>query len=87
MTSSIIKRCIDNLQPLRSIPATYRMTNKPIPEHPTFFVANILTPITEFIRSGGESLPESTKRAWTTKIINAVTERYLYPQLYQSYSV
>eukprot|EP01114_Cavostelium_apophysatum_P023937 TRINITY_DN9192_c0_g1_i1.p1 TRINITY_DN9192_c0_g1~~TRINITY_DN9192_c0_g1_i1.p1 ORF type:complete len:750 (+),score=180.22 TRINITY_DN9192_c0_g1_i1:104-2353(+) len=74
--SSVLKRCVESLQPLRGIPATYRMTNKPVPTKPSYFVNNIVEPIEELERQLDHLVRTNVKKAWLLKIATSVTERY-----------
>lgn len=51
---------------VRSVTATYRMTNKPAPTAPTFYVASVLKPLQVFLDESCQLLvwPQACTRAW-----------------------
>jgi len=77
ITSHIIKKCVESLQPLRGIPATYRMTNKPVPNKPSYFVNNLVFPVEELLKHADRFLHETNKVSWVKNILTAVTHKYL----------
>ena len=57
MAASLVERCADVLNAMRGITQTYRMTNKPPPQYPSFFIANILASLAACLRDVGPGLP------------------------------
>ncbi|KAG8931546.1 hypothetical protein FRC02_002534 [Tulasnella sp. 418] len=76
---ALIRRCVETLGLVRSIPSQYRaMSKKRDPTEPSYFVATILQPVRHFLGPGGpgESLSAEFGHEWTTSVFDAVTTRY-----------
>ncbi len=76
ITGNITKRCIESLQPLYGVTATYRMTNKEVPTRPTYYVANVTMPLNQFYNDSDTFLLPQNKHAWTLQVLTIVTEKY-----------
>ena len=68
--------CEAQLAPVRAIPASYRMTGKGMPTHPSFFVAQVLGPLRGFMGASEERLDGPTRSAWAVEVATLVTEQY-----------
>lgn len=56
---SLASQCASQLQAVKGITATYRMTNKPPPTQPSTFVATIFAPLRDFDGAWGSRVPTS----------------------------
>jgi len=77
ITGNITRKCIESLQPLYGITATYRMTNKEIPTRPSYYVSNITIPLQQFCNEADTFLLTKNKVAWIHQVLTVVTEKYL----------
>lgn len=77
----VIKKCTESLQPVHGIPATYRMTNKPIPTKSSYFITNISSPVLDLVKHARPFLPPEELTLWTTEILASVTERFEMRQI------
>lgn len=77
ITQATIKRCVESLQPLRGIIATYRYTNKTVPTRHSYYVPNILNSVADFINNHNEYISESTRKEWMGQIFDTVTKKYV----------
>ena len=68
--------CEAQLAPVRAIPASYRMTGKGMPTHPSFFVAQVLGPLRGFMGASEARLDGPTRSAWAVEVATLVTEQY-----------
>ena len=68
--------CEAQLAPVRAIPASYRMTGKGMPTHPSFFVAQVLGPLRGFMGASEARLDEPARSAWAVEVATLVTEQY-----------
>ena len=69
--------CVALLSPVRAIAAAYRMTGKPIPTQPSFFVPQVLGPLRSFLGSSAHRLDAEARAVWARAVAAAVTSRYL----------
>lgn len=72
----ITKNCIDSLQPLRGILATYRMTNRPAPTQPSRFVPNVLKPLRQFLADPRLKISGEARKSITALVIESTVNRY-----------
>jgi conserved oligomeric Golgi complex subunit 2 len=71
ISATMIKKSTDGLLPLRGIAATYRMTNKPVPTQPSFYVDQILTPLNDFVRETSGFLSAESIGKWKIEVVQA----------------
>lgn len=71
IADSLAKSCVDNLQPLRGILATYRMSSKQAPSTHSTFVPKILRPLKVFTKEHEDTI----ELAQRTKIATAVCDQ------------
>lgn len=71
ISDSLAKSCMDNLQPLRGILATYRMSSKQAPSTHSSFAPKILRPLKVFLNENEDAM-DQVERA---KIATAVSEQ------------
>ncbi|KAA8494385.1 Conserved oligomeric Golgi complex subunit 2 [Porphyridium purpureum] len=77
MVRILSKACVEGLQPLRGILATYRMTNKPPPTQFSRFVPNILKPLRVFFGTEhGGRLPAAVRLDIARQISEACSIKY-----------
>uniref|UniRef100_A0A7S0BQM4 COG complex component COG2 C-terminal domain-containing protein n=1 Tax=Rhodosorus marinus TaxID=101924 RepID=A0A7S0BQM4_9RHOD len=70
ISSVISKGCIETLQTMRGILATYRMTNRPAPTQYSRFVPSVLKPLRQFLTDPDVAITESERN----KILKQVVE-------------
>eukprot|EP00189_Rhodosorus_marinus_P011459 CAMPEP_0184746874 /NCGR_PEP_ID=MMETSP0315-20130426/9366_1 /TAXON_ID=101924 /ORGANISM="Rhodosorus marinus, Strain UTEX LB 2760" /LENGTH=709 /DNA_ID=CAMNT_0027219623 /DNA_START=62 /DNA_END=2191 /DNA_ORIENTATION=+ len=70
ISSVISKGCIETLQTMRGILATYRMTNRPAPTQYSRFVPSVLKPLRQFLTDPDVTITESERN----KILKQVVE-------------
>jgi hypothetical protein len=71
----IISKCFENAQPAQGIPATYRLTNKPVPTKASFFVSNISVPIDDLLKHSDKLIHDDVKQSWAVKIVTEFTNK------------
>ncbi|KAI9016767.1 hypothetical protein DFJ74DRAFT_242318 [Hyaloraphidium curvatum] len=76
VTSVMTRRCALQLQQIRNIPALYRRTNREPPTTPSYFVSQILKPLTAFCEANKVLLDEAEQGRWVQSTVIAVTEKY-----------
>lgn len=76
IADSIGRSCIDNLQPLRGILATYRMSSKPAPTTHSPFVPKILKPLKVFFLEQKDAMDEDHKQTIAKIIVERTSEEY-----------
>ncbi|PXF48703.1 Conserved oligomeric Golgi complex subunit 2 [Gracilariopsis chorda] len=76
ISSSLARSCVENLQPLRGILATYRMSSKQIPTTHSSFVPKILRPLKSFIKENEDSFPKVERIALATSVTEQTAEEY-----------
>jgi len=82
----LISKCSQPLAAVKGVAATYRMTNRPPPVHPSPFVTTILRPLHDFdndFKGKAPSAPttmltqqQQPQKWWKHQIIATVAERY-----------
>ena len=84
----LASECIERLQPLRGILATYRMvSSKPPPTQPSRFIHTVWQPLDAFLAAEWEAIDggqgeavsdaEGRRRAWAASVIERVVRAYL----------
>lgn len=73
ISSVIIKKCVEGLQAVRGITATYRMTNKEMPTKASFYVENILLPLKQI--HNDLALVPQYRELWEKEIISSVNDK------------
>jgi conserved oligomeric Golgi complex subunit 2 len=76
MSDALSRSCIENLQPLRGILATYRMSSKPSPATHSSFVPKVLLPLKSFLRDQRGRLAAQSCLKISTDVAEATTEKY-----------
>eukprot|EP00178_Gracilaria_changii_P019051 TRINITY_DN55485_c0_g1_i1.p1 TRINITY_DN55485_c0_g1~~TRINITY_DN55485_c0_g1_i1.p1 ORF type:complete len:748 (+),score=83.00 TRINITY_DN55485_c0_g1_i1:100-2343(+) len=76
ISNSLERSCVENLQPLRGILATYRMSSKQIPTTHSTFVPKILRPLKSFIKEYEETFPRTERIALATGVVEQTAEEY-----------
>lgn len=76
ISSSLARSCVDNLQPLRGILATYRMSSKQVPTTHSSFVPKILRPLKSFLKENEGSFPRVERIALATSVSEQTAEEY-----------
>jgi len=49
LSEAVTRQCLSNIESLRTIPAIYRMSNKPFPDKPSPFVESFLKPLKQLL--------------------------------------
>lgn len=81
VVSILTRRCCDALLPVRSIPSQFRgMSNKGLPNEPSYFVSNVLRELKVFFAVGvsdGPGLPlkEDLLVPYATEVFDNVSQR------------
>ncbi|CAN8076953.1 unnamed protein product [Agarophyton chilense] len=70
------RSCVENLQPLRGILATYRMSSKQIPTTHSTFVPKILRPLKSFVKEYDDTFPIQERVALATGVVEQTAEEY-----------
>jgi len=76
ITEIVIKHCAAALLPLRGITRTYRLTNKPAPKRPSFYVPSILKPLQTFLDEKNKYISKDTRYNWIVTILSSVSQKY-----------
>jgi len=76
LRAAIIRKCEYSLLPLRGITRTYRLTNKPMPHRPSYYVANILRPLQQFLEERKSHISPANRVQWMHLIITAVADKF-----------
>jgi conserved oligomeric Golgi complex subunit 2 len=76
MSDALSRSCVDNLQPLRGILATYRMPSKPAPTTNSPFVPKVLRPLKSFLQEQRGKLDNAACVTIATAVAEATTEKY-----------
>jgi conserved oligomeric Golgi complex subunit 2 len=76
MSDALSQACVDNLQPLRGILATYRMSSKPSPTTHSPFVPKVLRPLKSFLNEQRSSLRADVCLQVATAVSEATTAKY-----------
>lgn len=72
----LAKRCAVQLQQIRNIPALYRRTNRDPPTAPSYFVSQILKPLTAFYEANKSLLDSNESSSWIEATVISVTEKW-----------
>ncbi|KAI9507427.1 COG complex component [Russula earlei] len=84
VTSILIRRASEALQPVRSMPLQFRaMSNKRPPSEPSFFVPEVMRPVRAFfgLESGigpGASSKEELMKPCAEEVFEAVVQKYIF---------
>ena len=77
LASDVVKRCAAALGQLKGVTATFRMTNKPMPEKPSHFAAGIVEPLRRFAESEAmRRASAATRRAVVNAAVTGVCAAY-----------
>lgn len=76
ISDALARTCIENLQPLRGILATYRMSSKQAPSTHSSFVPKILRPLKVFLKDHESVLEASERVKIATSIVEQTTAEY-----------
>lgn len=76
ISDSLSKSCSENLQPLRGILATYRMSSKPAPTSHSPFVPKVLRPLKSFLNEQRSSLSAEACLEISAAVVEATTAKY-----------
>mmetsp|Transcript_13067 Transcript_13067/g.40251 ORF Transcript_13067/g.40251 Transcript_13067/m.40251 type:complete len:712 (+) Transcript_13067:87-2222(+) len=76
LSSRLSKSCTDALQPLRGIPATYRVINRPAPTQPSRFIPNVLKPLRQFLSDPEVKISESERKVIVKQVVDTTVLRY-----------
>ncbi|KAI0565041.1 COG-complex component COG2 [Gracilaria domingensis] len=76
ISNSLGRSCVENLQPLRGILATYRMSSKQLPTTHSTFVPKILRPLKSFMKEYEETFPRAERVALATGVVEQTAEEY-----------
>lgn len=71
----LCQTCKENLQPLRGILATYRMSSKQAPRTHSSFIGKILRPLRTFVKDES-MLPSETRHAIACVVVEYTTKEY-----------
>mmetsp|Transcript_48026 Transcript_48026/g.109063 ORF Transcript_48026/g.109063 Transcript_48026/m.109063 type:complete len:398 (+) Transcript_48026:1158-2351(+) len=58
IVAAVASRCIKELQQVRGVTASFRMTNKPAPTQPSPFLPSLLKPLKTFLAAHGSQAPD-----------------------------
>lgn len=76
ISDSLARSCMENLQPLRGILATYRMSSKQAPSTHSSFVPKILRPLKVFLKENEESIELSERVKVATLVSEQTSAEY-----------
>lgn len=76
MSDSLSRSCSENLQPLRGILATYRMSSKPAPTTHSPFVPKVLRPLKSFLNEQRACLSADACMEIASVVAEAITAKY-----------
>lgn len=76
MSDVLSRSCVENLQPLRGILATYRVSSKPAPTAHSPFVPKVLRPLKLFLNEQRGALSEEACMEVSTKVAGTTTAKY-----------
>eukprot|EP00188_Purpureofilum_apyrenoidigerum_P000462 Plantae.Rhodophyta-Purpureofilum_apyrenoidigerum.ctg12022.p1 GENE.Plantae.Rhodophyta-Purpureofilum_apyrenoidigerum.ctg12022~~Plantae.Rhodophyta-Purpureofilum_apyrenoidigerum.ctg12022.p1 ORF type:complete len:712 (-),score=153.91 Plantae.Rhodophyta-Purpureofilum_apyrenoidigerum.ctg12022:643-2778(-) len=76
LSGKLSKSCMDALQPLRGIPATYRVINRPAPTEHSRFIPNVLKPLRQFLSDAEVKISESERKVIVKQVVDATAVRY-----------
>lgn len=76
ISDSLAKSCIENLQPLRGILATYRMSTKQAPSTHSTFVPKILRPLKIFLKEHEDAIESDERIKVATAVCEQTTAEY-----------
>ena len=69
-------QCCRPLSAVKGVAATYRMTNRPPPTHPSPYVSTILRPLQEFDNEFENRVPIEFQSSYKSNIVGHVSESY-----------
>ena len=77
LASDVVRRCAVALGQLKGVTATFRMTNKPMPEKPSHFAAGVVEPLRRFAESEAmRRASAATRRAVVNAAVTGVCAAY-----------
>jgi conserved oligomeric Golgi complex subunit 2 len=76
MSDSLARSCSENLQPLRGILATYRMSSKPAPTSHSPFVPKVLRPLKTFLNEQRGCLSDEARKKVAGVVAESTTAKY-----------
>jgi conserved oligomeric Golgi complex subunit 2 len=76
IADALSRSCVDNLQPLRGMLATYRVSSRPAPATHSSFVPKVLLPLKVFLRDQRGPLADVTCLKISTAVAEETTEKY-----------
>lgn len=76
ISDSLARTCVENLQPLRGILATYRMSSKQAPTTHSSFVPKILRPLKNFMKDHERTFEEEERKKIASAVVEATTAEY-----------
>lgn len=76
ISNSLLRSCVENLQPLRGILATYRMSSKQIPTTHSSFVPKVLRPLKSFLKENEDTFQKEQKLSVVKSVVGETAEEY-----------
>lgn len=76
ISDTLAQSCTENLQPLRGIIATYRMSSKQAPSRHSSFVPKILRPLRAFLKEYESIIDDAIGKTIATKVVDKTGHEY-----------
>jgi hypothetical protein len=73
--TAVTRRCVAELQPIRAVPAAYRMMSRAAPRSASTYVPRVLEPLAAFV-SSATALSAAERSAWTSIVAADVTSSF-----------
>lgn len=77
ISDALATDCVENLQPLRGMIATYRMSSKQAPTAHSIFVPKILRPLKGFLKDHEKTVDETIRMDIAKSVVDRTAQEYL----------